>query len=339
MSSTEPQNKAGSKRRSSALRSLRIKSTHIKIAACTVLAAAVGVTGTICIAGNPNSSEMMTRSLVEGLNSSAINPKYIDKVTFAYSETTPTEPQTNAAKTSKKESKSEQTKTKKSDKKDKEKSKEKSTKKTTKKATEKKQDKTESVKAPTDPTVSVTEANTSDSTQSKPSNITSNQTAITDPETSAPTTEEESIAKEMLYQQQWDAGYLMAIDNPDYSYSPKPVKLSDKEYNLICRTVMREMGHQGYIGIAMVAQAFRDAMNTEDYNAFEVVEKFGYKGATPLEPNQETIDAVNFIFKENGSAVQHRILFYYATWGTSEWHESQNFIVQYGCTRFFDRWY
>lgn len=338
MSSTEPQHKENSKRLSSVL---KVTSTHIKVAACAVLAAAIGVTGTFCLSGGLSSAKIMNRSLTEGFNSSAINPQYLEKVTRTGSEVKPTEPPTEqstksakAADKNEKQTKSEKT-DKKSDKDDKEKTTEKATEKKTEAETEKATDNI----APTDPTAAAEETIPSESTQSKPTTGESGSVVITDPETTAPTTEEESIMREALYQQQWDAGYLMAIDNPDYNYSPTPVKLSDKEYDLICRTVMREMGHQGYIGIAMVAQAFRDAMNAEGYDAFEVVKKFGYEGPRTMEPNQDTIDAVNFIFKENGSAVQHRLMFYYATWGNGAWHETQNFICQYGITRFFDRWY
>lgn len=94
MSSTEPQNKTGSKRLSSALRNIKIKSTHLKVTACAILAAAVGITGTFCLAGNPGSSKIVNRSLSAGLDNSAINPQYIEHVTRAYSETKPTDPPT-----------------------------------------------------------------------------------------------------------------------------------------------------------------------------------------------------------------------------------------------------
>ena len=335
MSSTEPQNKTGSKRLSSALRNIKIKSTHLKVTACAILAAAVGITGTFCLAGNPGSSKIVNRSLSAGLDNSAINPQYIEHVTRAYSETKPTDPPTDpptkATEAPTKEKKSDKKKAKqpatKSSKK--EKSKEKATEKDT--------------NAPTDPTIAETETvvipEDTQNIQIGASAGSGENTVIYEEET-VPLTDEEIAAREQLYQQQWDAGYIMAVDAPDYNYTPQAIKLSDKDRDLAYRIVMGEMGSEGFIGCAIVAQAIRDTMNLEGYTSIqEVIDKYGYVGSTSITPNQDSIDAVNFIFDETGSAVQHRVLYFYATWINSDWHESQNFVVQYSCVRFFDRWF
>ena len=340
MSSTEPQNKTGYKRLSSASRHIKIKATHLKIAVCALLAAAVGVTGTFCLSGGLDSSNIVNRSLTEGLNSSAINPQYIERVTRAYSETKPTDPPTEAStKATEPETKKATEKTKKSEKK------ETATEKATEKSTEKKTEKKSSATAATDPTAPVeTEIieipQDTQYVQIGASVDSVENATVIETETTPPLTEEEIIARDQLYQQQWDNGYLMAVDAPDYNYTPQAINLSDKDRDLAYRIVMGEMGSEGFIGCAIVAQAIRDTMNLEGYTTIqEVIDNYGYVGSTNITPNQDSIDAVNFIFDETGSAVQHRVLFFYATWITSEWHESQNFVVQYSCVRFFDRWF
>ena len=59
------------------------------------------------------------------------------------------------------------------------------------------------------------------------------------------------------YQAQWDAGYLLAIDNPDTSYSTSTVELSDADRDLLERLCMGEFGSGGFIGAALIAQAVK----------------------------------------------------------------------------------
>ena len=62
--------------------------------------------------------------------------------------------------------------------------------------------------------------------------------------------------------------------------------------------------------------------------------EYGYYGSTSIEPNADVKAAVSYIFDENGSAVQHRVLCFYI--GSSAWHETQNFVVELDGVRFFD---
>ena len=128
---------------------------------------------------------------------------------------------------------------------------------------------------------------------------------------------------------------LFDIANPDSSYSPSYLSLSDYDRAKLERLVMGEAGSMGYEGCALVAQAIRDAMNLSNTSSIdEIIEDYGYYGSTSIEPNEDVKAAVSYIFDENGSAVQHRVLCFYI--GSSEWHETQNFIIELDGVRFFD---
>jgi hypothetical protein len=131
--------------------------------------------------------------------------------------------------------------------------------------------------------------------------------------------------------------YLIDISNPDSSYNPQPVSLSSYDRAKLERLVMGEAGSMGYNGCALVAQAIRDAMNRSNTTSIDtIISDYQYYAPTNKEPTQTVKDAVSYIFDQNGSAVQHRILCFYT--GTSEWHETQQFIVGCGSVRFFDFW-
>lgn len=135
----------------------------------------------------------------------------------------------------------------------------------------------------------------------------------------------------------YSGSYLVSISNPDSKYNPTPVSLSSYDRAKLERLVMGEAGSMGYTGCALVAQAVRDAMNRSNTTSIDaIISEYKYYAPTNKEPNQTVKDAVSYIFDENGSAVQHRILCFYT--GTSKWHETQNFIVGCGNVRFFDLW-
>lgn len=131
--------------------------------------------------------------------------------------------------------------------------------------------------------------------------------------------------------------YLINISNVDSSYSPTHVILSTYDRAKLERLVMGEAGSMGFNGCALVAQAIRDAMNRSNTTSIDtIISDYQYYAPTTKEPNQDVLDAVSYIFDQDGSAVQHRVLCFYT--GRSDWHETQNFLVQDGTVRFFDLW-
>lgn len=130
-------------------------------------------------------------------------------------------------------------------------------------------------------------------------------------------------------------GYLMAISNPDPNYSPKKVTLSAYDRAKLERLVMGEAGCIGFNGCALVAQTIRDSMNRSNTSSIDaIISEYQYFGSTSMEPTQTVKDAVSYIFDQNGSAVQHRVLCFYT--GTSAWHETQTFVIGCANVRFFD---
>ena len=134
--------------------------------------------------------------------------------------------------------------------------------------------------------------------------------------------------------------YLLQIANPDASYKGCTISLTSYDRDILERLVMGEAGAEGYIGCALVAQTIRDTMVNCGYTSVEAVRtNCGYYGSLNKTPNADVKKAVAFIFDQGGSAVQHDMLYFYApNLCTSGFHESQEFVVQYGSHRFFDSW-
>lgn len=126
--------------------------------------------------------------------------------------------------------------------------------------------------------------------------------------------------------------FLLSIDEPDPNYTGYKWEIEDRD--LVERVVTREFGGD-YTGSVLVAQIIRDLMMYENTHKFDDIdEKYGFSGSSipdpPQEATQDAKDAVAFVFDEGNSAVQHKIMCYYARDSMySEWHESQHFIVEY----------
>ncbi len=134
------------------------------------------------------------------------------------------------------------------------------------------------------------------------------------------------------------SSYLLDIENPDPNYTSYAIHLSDSDRDLAERIVMGEAGSMGYTGMAIVAQCLRDAFVMGGHSDIAtVISKYGYYGSTSITPSQTCKDVVNYIFDQGGAAVQHRTLVFYSTaYCSSAWHESQDFVCEYGVVRFFD---
>ena len=187
----------------------------------------------------------------------------------------------------------------------------------------------------TKPTEAATEAETKKSTE-ETSEVEKSESSVEVSENSeyseSYTEYQEGSSNDYSYN---TGSYLIGISNPDYNYSPSPVSLSSYDRAKLERLVMGEAGSMGYNGCALVAQCIRDAMNRSNTTSIDrIISEYQYYAPTNKEPNQAVKDAVSYIFDQNGSAVQHRILCFYT--GSSGWHETQNFIVGCGNVRFFD---
>jgi hypothetical protein len=132
-----------------------------------------------------------------------------------------------------------------------------------------------------------------------------------------------------------ESNYLLNIENPDTDYHGTVVTLSAEERRLVELKVMGEAGNQGFVGAALVGQAIRDGLTfyKDIGNLFSAL---SYSGKMHREPNEDVIKAVNYIFDEGKSAVQHRLIYFYnPELCDSSFHESQNFIIEYKNHKFY----
>lgn len=123
--------------------------------------------------------------------------------------------------------------------------------------------------------------------------------------------------------------FLLSIDEPDPNYTGYKWDLEDREF--VERIVTREFGAD-YTGSVLVAQIIRDNMMYSNTHRFQDINDDIGMPAASNEPTQEAKDAVAYVFDQGNSAVQHKIMCYYARdQKYSDWHESQHFVVEYQC--------
>ncbi len=130
--------------------------------------------------------------------------------------------------------------------------------------------------------------------------------------------------------------FLLDIAQPDPNYAGGAVAITDADRRLLEKIVMGEC-NSSLGGAMLVAQCLRDGMNYGGYETAAQVRKAYSYYVSPLSPNQYAVDAVRNVFDNGESAVQHRILYFYAPRVTgSRFHESQLFVIEYGGHRYFD---
>ena len=125
-----------------------------------------------------------------------------------------------------------------------------------------------------------------------------------------------------------ESTFLLQANIVDPEYHGTSWEVEDRE--LLERIITREYGAD-YNGSVLVCQVIRDIMVYEDCHTMgALVYKYGFNGSIYKEPTQIAKDAISFVFDEGGSAVQHRIMAYYASnMMYSGWHETQKLIIQY----------
>lgn len=123
-------------------------------------------------------------------------------------------------------------------------------------------------------------------------------------------------------------GYPEATAAPRY-------ELTDIERDTVERVVMAEAGGECYEGQMLVAQCILNAAEKLDQRPPEVFETLSYAGSRP-DPTQSVRDAVAAVFDDGEIYINEPILYFYApARTTSEWHESQIFVIELGGHRFF----
>ena len=158
--------------------------------------------------------------------------------------------------------------------------------------------------------------------------------------------EEEAKRKEAelrakTYSDTQTQGGLVDILNPDANYGRKVVNITGNDRYVLERLVMGEAGNQGFVGAALVAQTIKDLYVYGGFNSIDEVRvNCGFSASLKWTPNQNAIDAVNYVFDQGGYAVKHRLFYFYAPkYSRGSFHETQNHIITYMDHKFFDRWY
>lgn len=124
------------------------------------------------------------------------------------------------------------------------------------------------------------------------------------------------------------------------NYVPGHVDLPADQREKLERLVMGEGGSMSYQGCLLVAHAIRDAMVLSNTNSVDaIIAEYQYSASLEKKPNAKVKKAVAEIFDNDGYAINHRLLYFYASDMVSNpWHESQNFITSCENVRFFDKW-
>ena len=111
--------------------------------------------------------------------------------------------------------------------------------------------------------------------------------------------------------------------------------LTRGERDLVERVVMAEAGGESYKGQMLVAQCILNACEIDGIRPAEAVKRYSYAKSRP-EPSKSVKRAVAAVFDEGEQATGEPILYFYApALTTSEFHESQIFVIEEGGHRFF----
>lgn len=111
-------------------------------------------------------------------------------------------------------------------------------------------------------------------------------------------------------------------------------RLADEERAEIERVIMAEAGGEPREGIIAVAQCILNAAEKSNISPVEAVKKYGYTSIRK-EPNEAVKEAVKAVFDDGETVTEEPILYFYAAYIYSAWHESQEFVAEIGNHRFF----
>lgn len=111
--------------------------------------------------------------------------------------------------------------------------------------------------------------------------------------------------------------------------------LTDAERDAVERVVMAEAGGESFEGQMLVAQCILNAAEKRGVEPSEAVVLYSYTKSRP-DPTQRVRDAVAAVFDRGETVVDEPILYFYnPALVTSDFHESQIFVIEEGGHRFF----
>ena len=134
------------------------------------------------------------------------------------------------------------------------------------------------------------------------------------------------------------------ITEPEPEPYVSPIQLSDEERYVVECIVAGEAWGEPYEGKKAVAQCIYDAMLQDGLTASEVRKTYKYSGWKTNLPEVdytsylEVAQAVTDVFDFGEMATDEFILWFYnPAYGKSEFHESQNFVIEIGHHKFFSK--
>lgn len=113
-------------------------------------------------------------------------------------------------------------------------------------------------------------------------------------------------------------------------------KLTTEERYIVERVVMAEAEGEGYDGQRLVAQCILNTAEAQGIRPDEVVLTPGQYAAPAECASEMVMDAVSAVFDRGDMVTDEPIRWFYAPkYVTSQWHESKEFVLEYGGHRFF----
>lgn len=114
-------------------------------------------------------------------------------------------------------------------------------------------------------------------------------------------------------------------------------RLSESERRVAECIVQGEAGGEDFDGKCLVAQCLVNACVESNIQPSQARKQLKYAGWKE-NVSDETKRAVREVFDNGYQVVTEPILYFYAPkLCTSKWHETQNFVIEHGCHRFFAR--
>lgn len=122
---------------------------------------------------------------------------------------------------------------------------------------------------------------------------------------------------------------------PVYTAPPAFFALTTEQRTLIEQVVSAECRGEPYEGQIAVAQCILNACLKDGISPERAIEKYTYT-SNREEPTDSVKEAVAAVFDRGETITDEPIVYFYAPdLVTSEWHESQVFVTEIGCHRFF----
>ncbi len=118
--------------------------------------------------------------------------------------------------------------------------------------------------------------------------------------------------------------------------SPERYYLDGRQFNIVCSIVEGEAGDQDMHGKMLVAECILNACERDGLTPEEVRTAYQYAGWCESYTD-ETAEAVVEVFTYGHMPTEAKILYFYdSRYCESAWHETQQFVLEYGCHRFFE---